>query len=84
MTAAGIKTELQRMIEEEKDIKVLEAIHRFLEDSRLDPNLREKLMTRALQSEEDIKKGRLHSKDEIIQRTSRLVGMKFKNKNPAS
>lgn len=71
MTVAGIKTELQRMIEEEKDIKVLEAIHRFLEDSRLDPPLREKLSIRALQSEEDIRKGRLHSKEEIIQRTTR-------------
>jgi len=71
MTVAGIKTNLQRMIEEEKDIKILEAIHRFLEDSKLDPALREKLTIRAQQSEEDIKKGRLFSREEIIQRTTR-------------
>lgn len=66
-----IKTEIQKMLENEKDIKVLEAIHRFLENSKLDPSLREKLTIRALQSEEDIKKGHLHSKEEVIQRTTR-------------
>lgn len=71
MTVAGIKTELQRMIEEEKDIKVLEAIHRFLEDSKLDPSLREKLTVRAKQSEDDIKGGRLYSREEITNRTTR-------------
>jgi hypothetical protein len=59
------------MLENEKDIKVLAAIHRFLENSKLDPALREKLTLRALQSEEDIKLGRLYSKEEIIQRTTR-------------
>ncbi len=66
-----IKTEIQKMLENEKDIKVLAAIHHFLENSKLDPALREKLTLRALQSEEDIKLGRLYSKEEIIQRTTR-------------
>lgn len=71
MTAAGIKTELQRMIENETDMRVLEAIHSFLENAHLDPTLKEKLTIRALRSEEDIKEGRIHDKNEVIKRTTR-------------
>ena len=65
---AGINKELQRMIE--KDIHVLEAIHTFLEKARLNPALKEKLTIRALRSEEDIKEGRIHDKNEVIERTT--------------
>ena len=71
MNAIEIKTELQRMIEQEKDMSVLEAIRTLLQKTSLDPVLREKLTLRALKSEEDIAAGNLLSKDEIIKQTQR-------------
>lgn len=71
MGAVEIRTELQRMIEQETDVTVLEAIRTLLLKTALNPILKEKLTTRALKSEEDIAEGRTFSKDEVIQRTSR-------------
>lgn len=69
MSTIEIKTELQQMIEQEKDMRILEAIRTILQKTRLNPMLKEKLTERALKSEKDITEGRLLSKDEIIQRT---------------
>jgi hypothetical protein len=71
MGAVEIRTELQRMIEQETDVTVLEAIRTLLLKTSIDPALREKMTARALKSEEDIASGRAFSKDEVIQRTSR-------------
>ena len=71
MSAIEIKTELQQMIEQEKDMSILEAIRTILQKTRLNPMLKEKLTERALKSEKDITEGRLLSKEEIIQRTGR-------------
>jgi hypothetical protein len=71
MGVVEIKTELQRMIEQETDVTVLEAIRTLLLKTTTKPILQEKLITRALKSEEDIAMGRIFSKDEVIKRTSR-------------
>ena len=70
MGAVEIRTELQQMIEHETDISVLQAIRTILLKTRLNPILKEKLTIRALKSEEDIKTGRVFSKDEVIRRTN--------------
>jgi hypothetical protein len=71
MGAAEIKTQLQQMIEHETDMSVLQAIHTILVKTGLNPILKEKLTMRALKSEEDIKAGRVFSKEEVIHRTKR-------------
>jgi hypothetical protein len=71
MSAVEIKAELQQMIEKEKDMKVLEAIRTILQKTSLNPMLKEKLTSRALQSEEDIGAGHLFSKEEVKQRSQR-------------
>ena len=71
MSAAEIKTELQQMIEHENDLSVLQAIRTILLKTGLNPVLKEKLTLRALKSEEDIKAGRVHSKEEVVKRTTR-------------
>ncbi|MBS1559904.1 MAG: hypothetical protein JST69_14385 [Bacteroidetes bacterium] len=71
MSAIEIKTELQQMIEREKDMGVLEAIRTILQKTSLDPVLKEKLSQRALKSETDIAEGRLLGQEEIRQRTTR-------------
>jgi sialic acid synthase SpsE len=69
MGTLELKTELQRMIEQETDVNVLKAILTILQKTSLDPVLKEKLTSRALASEDDIKAGRLFSKEEILKRT---------------
>jgi hypothetical protein len=71
MSAIELKTELQRMIEQETDINILKAIRTILQKTSLNPILKEKLTSRALKSEDDIKAGRIFSKEEIIERTKR-------------
>lgn len=71
MSAVDLKTELRQMIENETDMSILEAIRTILLKTGLNPVLKEKLTTRALKSEEDIKAGRVFDKDEVIRRTNR-------------
>ena len=59
------------MIEQEKDMSILEAIRTILLKTSLNPMLKEKLTERALKSEKDIAEGRLLSREEIQQRTQR-------------
>jgi len=68
MSTIEIKSELQQMIEREMDMRVLEAIRTILQKTSLDPLLKEKLTTRALQSEKDIAAGRLFTKDEALRK----------------
>jgi hypothetical protein len=69
MSAVEIKTELQQLIENETDLSVLQAIRTILLKTGLNPMLKEKLTQRALKSEEDIKSGRVFTKEEVVQRT---------------
>lgn len=71
MSTVEIKAELQQMIEREKDLRVLEAIRTILQKTSLNLVLKEKLTTRALQSEDDIVSGQLLNKDEVIRKTQR-------------
>lgn len=70
MSTVEIKTELQRMIEQETDVNVLKAIRTILHKTSLNPILRDKLTSRALKSEDDIRSGRVFNKEEVIKRTS--------------
>jgi hypothetical protein len=57
------------MIEEETDLDVLKAIQTILKRTSLNPVLKEKLTSRALAAEADIKAGRLSTKEAVRQRT---------------
>jgi hypothetical protein len=70
MSTVELKTELQRMIEQETDVNMLKAILTILQKTNLDPVLKQKLTARALQSESDIETGRLSTKEEVISRTN--------------
>lgn len=70
MSVVEIKSELQKMIENETDYSVLQAIRTLLKKTSLNPVLKEKLTIRALKSEEDIRDGRVFSKEEVIKRTN--------------
>lgn len=71
MSTTELKTELQQMIEREKDMSILEAIRTILQKTSLNPILKEKLTSRALNAEADIAEGCLLTREEIQQRTQR-------------
>jgi len=65
MEAIDIKQELGRLIKKENNLHVLEAVKTLLVNSSLDPILTEKLTARALKAEEDIKAGRVYTREEF-------------------
>jgi hypothetical protein len=74
MRAVNLKSELIQLIEEEKDESILKAIKTLLQKTGLDATLKEKLTTRALQSEKEIISGHLLSKAEVIRQTDKIRG----------
>jgi len=72
MDTITIKSHLQKMINEQDDVNVLQAIYTLLQKVSLNPILKTKLTSRAQQSEEDIVAGRVFTKEEIIEQTKRI------------
>jgi hypothetical protein len=72
MTTTDIKIELRQLIEEQEDINVLQAIHTLLQRTSTCTDLKTKLSSRAIKAEADILQGRVFSKEEIKQRTSKI------------
>jgi hypothetical protein len=68
MSAIEIKTELQQLITQEKDMRVLKTIHTILRKASLDPMLREKLTSKTLKSERDMAEGRLFDNEKVTKR----------------
>lgn len=75
MNTRDIKQELRRLIEEEKDLHILEAIKTLLVKSSLDPILKEKLTLRALKAEEDIQAGRVYTRKEFEKKLDNRLGL---------
>ena len=72
METIKIKSQLQKMIDEQEDINVLQAIYTLLQKTSLNPILKIKLANRAKKAESDIAAGRVFTKEDIIQRTNRI------------
>lgn len=73
MDTVVIKSQLQKMIDQQDDISVLEAIYTLLQKTSLNPVLKYKLTERAKISEADITAGRLLTKQEVIERTNSII-----------
>lgn len=65
METSELKQELIKLIDQETDLLVLEAIKYLLVNPELNPDFKEKLNTRALNAEEDIKAGKVYSREEF-------------------
>jgi len=72
METIEIKSQLQKMIDEQEDINVLQAIYTLLQKTSLNPILKTKLANRAKKAESDIAAGRVFTKEDIIQRTNQI------------
>jgi hypothetical protein len=73
MITTDIKVELKRLIDQEEDTNVLEALKILLNKTNLNVVLKEKLNSRTLKSEEDIKNQRVYNQDEIKERTKQFL-----------
>ena len=73
MDSIVLKSQLQKLINEQDDIRVLEAIYTLLEKTSLDSVLKSKLTDRARKAEADISGGRVFNKEAIIEKTN-LIG----------
>ena len=65
MRAIDIKEELRILIDQEGDFHILEAIKTLLTKSNLNSTLKTKLTARALKAEQDIKEGKVLSREEM-------------------
>lgn len=75
MKTRDIKGELITLIEREKDLHILEAIKTLLVKSSMDPVLKEKLTSRALNAEEDIQSGRVYTREEFEAKLDNRLGL---------
>lgn len=60
-----MRLELKSLIDNETDPQILKAVRTLLQKSALDPLLKEKLTSRAKQSEENIKKGNTFQREDF-------------------
>ncbi len=75
MRALDIKEEIRSLIEKEDNLHVLELIKDVLTKYKINPDLKERLTSRALKSEEDIKFGRVFSKEELEAKLEKVLGL---------
>jgi hypothetical protein len=65
MDTIDIKEKIKQMIDLEDDPAVLDAVKDLLNHPLIDPVLQAKLVSRALKAEDDIKAGRVYTRDEF-------------------
>ncbi|MFN3803074.1 hypothetical protein [Belliella pelovolcani] len=75
MKALDIKEEIQSLIEKEDNLQILELIKDVLIKYKNNSDLKERLTARALKSEEDIKVGRVFSKEELEMKFEEVLGL---------
>ena len=75
MKAIDIKTELKSLIEQETDLRVLEAVKALFTQKELDPTIEKEMISRVLKSEQDIKEGKLYTIEEAESRINKRLGL---------
>ncbi len=67
------KQEIVRMIESVNDPEILLAIKNLLNESNITDYDKNRLIEGALKSEEDYKAGRIFTREQVIERTNRIL-----------
>lgn len=68
MSTSELKSELKNLIENESDPQILTAVKVLLKKSHSEQKLKEKLTSRALKSEKNIKEGKVLDRKEVERR----------------
>ncbi len=71
LTLEEKREEIKKLLDEQEDSHLLDEVYEILKP-KSDPVLRERLIARALRSEEDIKQGRLNTPEEALARLDKL------------
>ena len=75
MKAIDIKTELKSLIEQETDLRILEAVKALFTQKDLDLTIEKEMISRALKSEQDIKEGKVYTIEEAESRVNKRLGL---------
>lgn len=67
------KQELVRMIESVNDPEILLAIKNLLNETLISEEYKNRMIEGALKSEEDYKAGRIYTREQVIERTNRIL-----------
>lgn len=65
MNTTDLRIELKNLIDHERDPQILKAVKVLLKKSALDPKLKDKLTSRAIKSEENIKEGKTFERNDF-------------------
>lgn len=71
LTIEQQKEEIKKLVDEQQDSALIEEVYELLQP-RLNSVERERLIARALRSEEDIKHGRVNTPEEALERLNKL------------
>lgn len=67
------KQELVRMIESVNDPEILLAIKNLLNETLISEEYKNRIIEGALKSEEDYKAGRVYTREQVVERTNRIL-----------
>ncbi len=75
MNTADLRLEVKKLIDNEADPHILEAIKTLLNKTALDPELRNKLTSRALKSEDNIAQGKTLDRESFESNLKEKLGV---------
>ena len=76
MNALELRAELIQLAEKERDLSLLQRAIRLLKGADKQDGMKAEMLRRAVESNEDIKAGRVLDLDEVVRRTDALLAGK--------
>lgn len=75
MKTTDIKTELKSLIDQETNLSLLETVKALFKQRDFDPSIEKEMISRALESEKDIKEGKVYTIDEAESELNKRLGL---------
>jgi hypothetical protein len=75
MKTKDIKTELKSLIDQETNLRLLETVKALFKQRDFDPSIEKEMISRALESEQDIKEGKVYTIDEAESELNKRLGL---------
>ncbi len=75
MKTIDIKTELKSLIDQETNLILLETVKALFKQKDFDPSIEKEMISRALESEQDIKEGKVYTIDEADSELNKRLGL---------
>jgi hypothetical protein len=75
MKTIDIKTELKSLIDQETNLSLLETVKALFKQKDFDPSIEKEMISRTLESEQDIKEGKFYTIDEAESELNKRLGL---------